>query len=61
MSMGSLASSTVQLPSGRFGSGTIVPDFLSYIDNPSSMPSWEAPNTLVKYYVTTEAVRQVSK
>jgi predicted dehydrogenase len=49
-----------QFPSGRFSSGTIVPDFLSYIDDPSSMPSWEAPNTLVKYYVTTEAVRQVS-
>ncbi len=51
---------TKKLPSGRFGSGTIVPDFLSYIDNPASVPSWEAPNTLVKYYVTTEAVRQVS-
>jgi len=30
--------------------------FLSYLKNPKSMPSWEKPNMLAKYYVTTKGV-----
>jgi len=30
--------------------------FLQYFKNPRSLPSWEKPNMLAKYYVTTKAV-----
>lgn len=30
--------------------------FFEYLRNPSSMPSWETPNMLAKYYVTTRGV-----
>ncbi len=31
--------------------------FLSYLKDPSSMPAWEKPNMLAKYWVTTTALR----
>jgi predicted dehydrogenase len=34
----------------------LVDRFLGYIHDPQTMPSWEAPNLLAKYYVTTKAV-----
>ncbi len=30
--------------------------FLSYLKNPKSMPSWEKPNMLAKYFVTTKGL-----
>jgi len=30
--------------------------FIDYVEDPSSLPAWEKPNVLAKYYVTTEAV-----
>ncbi|HXP03484.1 MAG TPA: putative oxidoreductase C-terminal domain-containing protein [Stellaceae bacterium] len=29
--------------------------FLAYVENPSSLPSWEKPNLIAKYYITTAA------
>jgi hypothetical protein len=34
----------------------LVTQFLKYVRNPQSLPSWEKPNMLAKYYVTTSAV-----
>jgi len=34
----------------------VVDEFLHYIWNPRSMPKWEMPNLLAKYYVTTQGV-----
>ena len=31
--------------------------FLDYVRNPSSLPAWEKPNILAKYFVTTEGVK----
>lgn len=31
--------------------------FLDYVHNPKSVPAWEKPNMLAKYYVTTEGVK----
>jgi predicted dehydrogenase len=42
----------------------LVNTFLKYVKNPGSLPSWEKPNMLAKYYVTTKGVelaRQGSK
>lgn len=52
---------TKKVPSDLFGSACVLSNFLRYLDDPASFPSWEVPNTLTKYYVTTLAVRQVSK
>jgi hypothetical protein len=30
--------------------------FLDYVRNPKSMPAWEKPNMLAKYYVTTQGI-----
>ncbi len=30
--------------------------FLSYVKNPRTLPSWEKPNMLAKYYITTKGV-----
>jgi hypothetical protein len=30
--------------------------FLQYLKNPTSLPAWERPNMLAKYYVTTKGV-----
>ena len=38
-----------------------IEDIVAGPDDPASFPAWEAPNTLTKYYITTSAVRQVSK
>ena len=33
----------------------LTKSFLSYVEHPGSLPSWEMPNLLAKYYVTTAA------
>ena len=35
--------------------------FFSYIASPKSMPSWERPNMLVKYYISTKGVELAQK
>ncbi|MCL5096716.1 MAG: oxidoreductase [Candidatus Omnitrophica bacterium] len=35
--------------------------FLTYIDHPDLLPSWEAPNMLAKYYVTTKGIELARK
>jgi predicted dehydrogenase len=37
--------------------GLLVDRFLSYVRNPRSLPPWEKPNMIAKYYITTTAVR----
>lgn len=34
----------------------LLDKFLGYVRNPASLPSWEKPNMLAKYYVTTAGV-----
>ena len=36
--------------------GQLVEQFLKYVRDPQTLPSWEKPNMLAKYYVTTTAV-----
>lgn len=36
--------------------GQLVQQFLKYSRDPQSLPSWEEPNLLAKYYITTTAV-----
>jgi hypothetical protein len=31
--------------------------FLEYLKDPVSMPAWERPNMLAKYYVTTQGLQ----
>ena len=31
--------------------------FLGYVREPSSLPAWEKPNMLAKYFVTTQGVK----
>ena len=35
----------------------VVAEFLKYLQSPQSMPAWEMPNMLAKYFVTTEGVQ----
>ena len=35
----------------------VVAEFLKYLQSPKSMPAWEMPNMLAKYFVTTEGVQ----
>ncbi len=35
----------------------VVAQFLKYLQSPQSMPAWEMPNMLAKYFVTTEGVQ----
>lgn len=35
--------------------------FLSYVQDPASLPAWEKPNMLAKYYVTTRGVELARK
>jgi predicted dehydrogenase len=37
--------------------GQVAEQFLAYLKDPKSLPAWEKPNMLAKYYVTTEGVR----
>ena len=37
--------------------GQLVAQFLKYVRNPDSLPTWEQPNLLAKYYITTTAVQ----
>ncbi len=34
----------------------VTAQFLRYLDDPKSMPSWEKPNMMAKYFVTTQGV-----
>jgi len=36
--------------------GVLTRVFLDYVQNPDALPSWELPNLLAKYYVTTKGV-----
>ena len=38
----------------------VVEEFLKYLESPTSMPVWERPNMLAKYFVTTTGVRMAS-
>jgi hypothetical protein len=31
--------------------------FLGYVRNPATLPAWEKPNMITKYYITTAAVK----
>ncbi len=35
----------------------VVQEFLKYLESPKSMPAWERPNMLAKYFVTTRGVQ----
>ena len=35
----------------------VVADFMKYFNSPKSLPAWERPNMLAKYYVTTTGVQ----
>jgi hypothetical protein len=35
--------------------------FLEYMTSPTSIPSWERPNMLVKYYISTKGVELAAK
>jgi len=37
--------------------GQAVEEFLKYMKSPQSMPAWERPNMLAKYFVTTKGVQ----
>jgi hypothetical protein len=37
--------------------GQVVEEFLKYLKSPKSMPAWERPNMLAKYFVTTTGVQ----
>jgi predicted dehydrogenase len=37
--------------------GQVTRSFLGYLKAPASLPKWERPNMLAKYYVTTQAYR----
>ena len=41
--------------------GQLVEQFLNYVRDPQSLPDWEAPNLLAKYYITTTAVRMADQ
>ena len=36
--------------------GQVMDRFLEYLKNPKALPSYEKPNLLAKYYVTTKAL-----
>jgi hypothetical protein len=35
----------------------VVAEFMKYMASPRSMPAWERPNMLAKYFVTTTGVQ----
>ena len=37
--------------------GEVARQFLHFLDHPATLPAWEKPNLLAKYFVTTEGVR----
>jgi predicted dehydrogenase len=37
--------------------GQVVEEFLQYLKSPKSLPAWERPNMLAKYFVTTTGVQ----
>ena len=41
--------------------GQLVEQFLKCVRNPQSLSSWEQPNLLAKYYITTTAVRMADQ
>jgi len=34
----------------------VTNQFFQYLKNPASIPDWEKPNMLVKYYISTKSV-----
>src|SRR5262249_9003246 len=36
----------------------VTKQFLSYLEEPNSLPAWEKPNMLAKYFVTTQGVHK---
>jgi hypothetical protein len=42
-------------------SAQLVEQFLRYVNNPASIPNWEKPSMLAKYYITTTAVALAGK
>jgi hypothetical protein len=36
----------------------VVQEFLAYLRTPKSLPGWERPNLLAKYYVTTVGLQK---
>ncbi|MBM3335757.1 oxidoreductase, partial [Candidatus Sumerlaeota bacterium] len=36
--------------------GLLIRQFMQYVRNPKTLPAWEKPNMLSKYYVTTKGV-----
>ena len=36
--------------------GAVMEEFVRYFHNPGSVPAWERPNTLAKYFITTKAL-----
>ena len=38
----------------------VVGEFLKYLKSPKSIPAWERPNMLAKYFVTTTGLRLAS-
>jgi hypothetical protein len=37
--------------------GKVARQFLRFLEHPATLPAWEKPNLLAKYFVTTEGVR----
>jgi len=37
--------------------GAVTRQFLRYLREPGSLPAWETPNMLAKYFVTTKGVQ----
>jgi hypothetical protein len=35
----------------------VARQFLHFLEHPATLPAWEKPNLLAKYFVTTEGVR----
>jgi predicted dehydrogenase len=41
--------------------GEVTRQFFAYLRNPQSLPAWEKPNMLAKYYVSTKGVEMAAK
>ena len=41
--------------------GMLTQRFLGYMRNPGTLPAWEKPNMITKYYITTRAVEMARK
>lgn len=41
--------------------GAVMDEFVRYFHTPRAIPSWEKPNSLARYYITTNAVEMARK